>query len=142
MLETEAAQPRRQGPSPSQFILLLLALLFLHFSFYMPLIFLQLVVKFCSLSKLFSVSLCKLFSMYFLLLNCLLHVGFAYFARAPKNCTTMVLLALLQIKDSAMLFVLLLNYKGLTEALSLTSEKLIVDLKVVKLKAQLFGVFR
>jgi hypothetical protein len=80
--------------------------------------------------------------MSFLLLNCLLHVGFVYFARAPKNCTTMVLLALLQIKDSAMLFVLLLNYKGLTEALSLTSEKLIVDLKVVELKAQLFGVFR
>jgi hypothetical protein len=107
----------------------------------MPLIFLQLVVKFCSLSKLLSVSLCKLFFMYFLLLNCLLHVGFAYFARAPKNCTTMVLLVLLQIKDSAMLFVLL-NYKGLTETLILISEKLIVDLKVAELKAQLFGVFR
>jgi hypothetical protein len=54
----------------------------------------------------------------------------------------MVPLALLQIKDSAMLFVLLLNHKGLIEALILTSEKLNVDLKVVELKAQLFGVFR
>jgi hypothetical protein len=52
-----------------------------------------------------------------------------------------VLLALLQIKDSAMPFVLLLDHKGLAEALILTSKKLVVDLKVVELKAQLFGVF-
>jgi hypothetical protein len=41
-----------------------------------------------------------------------------------------------------MLFVLLLNYKGLAEALILTSKKLIVNLKVVELKAQLFSIFR
>jgi hypothetical protein len=41
-----------------------------------------------------------------------------------------------------MLFVLLLNYKSLAEALILTSKKLVVNLKVVELKAQLFSIFR
>jgi hypothetical protein len=77
------------------FSLLLLPLYFLLSSRHTPLLFFNLLLKFGSLSQLLSVSLGKLFLVFFLICYVLSNVGFAYFARAPKDCTTMILLALL-----------------------------------------------
>jgi hypothetical protein len=114
------------------FSLLLLPLYFLLSSHHTPLLFLNLLLKFGSLSQLLSVSLGKLFLVFFLIFYVLSNVSFVYFARAPKDCTTIILLALLQIKGSAMLLVLLFYHKGLTEALILTMNKLVIHLEMVE----------
>jgi hypothetical protein len=77
------------------FSLLLFPLYFLLSSCPTLLLFLNLLLKFGSFSQLLLVSLGKLFLVFFLIFYIPSNVGFAYFARAPKNCTTMILLALL-----------------------------------------------
>jgi uncharacterized integral membrane protein len=73
-----------------------------------------LLVQSCSLFKLAIASFLEFLLMLILLSHALTRASFSYFARRLEDCTTMILLALLEIKSLTLLFALLFGVEGLS----------------------------